>query len=183
VVDQPVNLTPGPQVFSLDIDGDSNIEFQFSAIRVKGGGNTEAVVANPVEAGSNWIIASGTDPQQLAANDLIDAGGTFGGGAFSFIVGDGGAGEWNSPFPDPGFMGVSFDLAGSTHYGWVEITATGGSSVILNQWAYEDVAGTGIRAGDTGSVAVPEPGTAMLMAAVAGGMLIQRFKRRLKQAS
>ncbi len=48
------------------------------------------------------------------------------------------------------FMGVKFNIAGSAHYGWVRLSvAANCQSFTVYDYAYEDVAGRGIRAGQT----------------------------------
>ena len=169
VVDQVVN--PGATPFNLDIDGDSNFEFQFSASTSKSG-----VRVDSPEVGSEYLRTGFSEVDKLAANDAIGLGGLFSDG-FGQIATNGGPGEWVSPYPDSGFMGVTFDLSGNTHYGWIEITANSASEIVLNQWAYEDVADAGILAGDTGTPAVPIPGMGLLFAVAAGGVVMKRFKR------
>jgi len=71
-----------------------------------------------------------------------------------------------------GYLGAEFDIAGDTHYGWLEISSLDGVPYIdVLSWAYESEPGVGILAG-----AIPEPSaTAMLLAA---GLLILRRRRQ-----
>ena len=50
-----------------------------------------------------------------------------------------------------GFVGLKFDISGSTHYGWarVEMSSTG-NTLTIKEYAYESTAGTGILAGANG---------------------------------
>jgi hypothetical protein len=58
-----------------------------------------------------------------------------------------------------GYMGLQFEIDGSTHYGWARLTVEEASpSAILHEWAYESLAGVGLNAG-----VVPEPSTIILL--------------------
>jgi len=55
-----------------------------------------------------------------------------------------------------GYLGVRFDISGKTHYGWIQFDATlNRSPVTIVDWAYEDVPGKAIAAGDTGQTPIP----------------------------
>jgi hypothetical protein len=97
-------------------------------------------------------------------------------------------GNWPAP-SSTGFAGVKFTEGGQPHYGWVRLEYSAwpdGSPVSITaiDWAYNDVAGAPIRAGQTsdesGSSLVPEPsGKALaLLAAGAMGVLAWRKRRR-----
>jgi hypothetical protein len=72
------------------------------------------------------------------------------------------------------YIGVQFEIAGNTHYGWVEVEvpffAAGGT---IRSFAYESQPGVPIVAG-----AVPEPGTALLLAIGSLLPLARRHRRR-----
>jgi hypothetical protein len=60
----------------------------------------------------------------------------------------------NQPFPNgAGYLGVRFQIAGSTHYGWIRYDGTTSltpplvATGIIVDWAYEDTADTAITAG------------------------------------
>lgn len=49
------------------------------------------------------------------------------------------------------YLGVSFELPDGTHYGWIRASVDADyGTVTIKDFAYEDVAGVGIAAGDTG---------------------------------
>ncbi|MCF8145132.1 MAG: IPTL-CTERM sorting domain-containing protein [Deltaproteobacteria bacterium] len=60
-----------------------------------------------------------------------------------------------------GFLGVRFQIDGNTHYGWIAFEGTwdppGWSEGRIAGWAYEDVPGKSIAAGDQGPVIPPIP--------------------------
>ena len=69
-----------------------------------------------------------------------------------------------------GFLGVEFDIAGATHYGWVEIESSQFiAQATLLRWAYETDPGVSIRAG-----AIPEPATLSLVLACLACLLLRR---------
>ncbi len=73
-------------------------------------------------------------------------------------------GTW--PQGKTGFAGVEFTQGGQEHFGWIRLSWQGDSngypqSVTAIDWAYNDVAGASINAGE-GAAAVPEPGSAVL---------------------
>jgi hypothetical protein len=86
--------------------------------------------------------------------------------------------------PETGYFGVRFDPAGGPNYkyGWVHVdnVASDYTSYHVNGWAYEDVAGEPILAGQTsgGAPPVPEASTLVLFAAGAAGILAWRRRRR-----
>ncbi len=81
-----------------------------------------------------------------------------------------------------GFLGVRFNISGNTHYGWIRVGISndaGGIPVALTvyDWAYNDVAGEGITAGQT----IPEPSPAAGLALLAAGAAGVATWRRRKQ--
>ncbi len=87
-----------------------------------------------------------------------------------------------------GFMGVEFEIAGSSHYGWVDVEAShsgeGGAfsnELTIYGWGYETVAGAGIQAGvGEESNPVPEPATLVTLAMGAAGIYAWRRNRKRK---
>jgi len=75
---------------------------------------------------------------------------------------------------DTGIFGLSFQLAGQTHYGWVNISENAGTQSILG-WGYESIAGQAVAAGVTTSV--PEPSTLAIFALGIMGLASRKFKK------
>lgn len=57
------------------------------------------------------------------------------------------AGPWTGA--TNGYIGMAFDIDGSTHYGWARMTIRGAARADLHDWAYETRPGIGIAAGAT----------------------------------
>jgi hypothetical protein len=76
---------------------------------------------------------------------------------------------------DSGIFGLSFQLAGQTHYGWVNISENSGTQSILG-WGYESIAGQALAAGVTTSV--PEPSTLAIFALGIMGLASRKFKKK-----
>lgn len=91
--------------------------------------------------------------------------------------------EWRGLLGENGntYFGIEFDIAGNTHYGWVNIALgpegyLGFRDPITTSWAYESTPNTGIVAG-----AIPEPSTGILTTIGSVSLLyIARARRRGK---
>ncbi len=81
-----------------------------------------------------------------------------------------GIGPWHTV--TNGLLGISFEIDGNTHYGWMRMSDVSFSTFIVHDWAYETQPGVGIGAG-----VIPEPGTLILL--LSGGALVLASRRRL----
>ena len=79
-------------------------------------------------------------------------------------------GEWQDR---RGYLGFSFETANGTHYGWLEMEDTGGHTLTIHGYAYEQIPGAPIAAG-----AVPEPEAFVLL--LFGLALVGRTRRHLR---
>ena len=81
---------------------------------------------------------------------------------------------WNSGANGTtGYIGVKLSLGGQTKYGWVGVIYNDvANTIVLTDFAYENTANTAILAG-----AVPEPGSALLLAMGAAGVAAQRRRK------
>jgi hypothetical protein len=73
---------------------------------------------------------------------------------------------------DRAFFGLSFQLSGQTHYGWVEISEDATTQTI-HRWAYETTPNTAIEV-----TAVPEPSSAILLGLGTLGISVLRRRKR-----
>ena len=143
---------------------------------------------------------SGYDAIAIAGGAAIGAG-LFGIFATSPVEGDTGGAPWGElawnylengvlttyytdnpggAFLSRGFLGVSFDIDGFTHYGWVDLEVDSFvQAITIRGWGYEDVAGASINAGE-GQEAIPEPATLVTLAMGAAGLYAWRRGRRRK---
>jgi len=157
-----VELPPFEPPIDFDIDGDGAIDYMFSSP------GTE-MTALPV--GSNRVLIIdqfGTRFGENLDQDSIvgpipqnglrwDTSSIVLGGCAS---GGGGAqacpGQFQSGLD---LLGLEFEIAGQTHYGWIEIESIQDfGPVRFHRWAYESEAGMPINAG-----AIPEPSTGLLL--------------------
>ncbi|MCC6354781.1 MAG: PEP-CTERM sorting domain-containing protein [Verrucomicrobiae bacterium] len=179
----------------LDLNGDSVTDFsvileatsqpRLGALFRALGTNNNFLANNTTE---NWAERLGggatIDPSQLwnAANPgAMRRGGWTSGGAFNLETG-----TWlggSVTVGQAGFVGVRFVGFGSTnHYGWIRVGISNDVDgapvqVTVYDWAYNDVDGEGITAGQT----IPEPSPAAGLALLAAGAAGVATWRRRKQ--
>ncbi len=92
-----------------------------------------------------------------------------------------------------GFAGMELTIASNVYYGWVKLSvASDGYGTVTGmtalEWAYNDVAGQAIAAGDIGSGGgggseTPEPATAGLAVLAAGSAGVLAWRRRRNAVS
>ena len=84
-----------------------------------------------------------------------------------------GGGSWHTV--SNGLLGISFDIEGNTHYGWMRMSDISATTFIVHDWAYEAQPGVGINAG-----VIPEPSTLLLVTLGAGTLFGMRSHKRKK---
>lgn len=77
------------------------------------------------------------------------------------------------------YIGFRFQSGSDMLYGWAEliVSTTGGGTVTVNRWAYNDTPDGGIEVGQTQDNPVPATGTLALLAAGAFGLRRWRARR------
>lgn len=114
----------------------------------------------------------------LEAGDVIDST-TVAGGNFAASLSYG-VNNPNGEFDSvtDGYIGLSFPIEiGSEYFAWIRVDIDNeAGTFFIKDWAYEDVAGVGIIAGE-----IPEPGTLGLLAAGAAGLAMHRRRRQETQ--
>ena len=129
------------------------------------------------------LVGMGTDVSNLGFGTLIGPGSfpaSMGPVPFLLTLGEDGSvldGEFGA---DGGYIGLRM-FGSSTHYGWLHMSSQsnigfGTHSATFDGWAYEDVDGVAIKAGDTGLPVVPVPGALALGSLGVG--LVAYFRRR-----
>ncbi len=139
-------------LYSIDLDGDnvSDYDFRWDDYTSFNSG----WYSHMTFSSSNQMVlkANATNPfgasylEPLSFNTLIDANSNWGNSFPEPLIGDD---------TDPNFMGlgdvyvgVKFDISGSTHYGYVLLSFDNTHTVTIKEYAYEDVADASIHAGD-----------------------------------
>lgn len=162
-VDVQFGLTP---TVNLDNSADGYFEVAFVS--------TSANIQIRDSYSGNVLTSSGTYyVRGFAAGDEI--------GPSANEAGDGGShvgatfNNYNFFSGDDKYIGVSFEIAGQTHYGWIgfEVDSTNPLHGVIRDYAYESTPDTAITAG---AKPVPEPGSLALLAAGAGAMAVRRRK-------
>jgi len=186
----------------MDLAGpvDFNLEclFRRGARFTTGKANLETATGN----GGLMSNASGR-LKRLASGAVISAGKGFSTSASTLVepfgqfgVQSNTKGTW--PKSVTGFAGVEFKISGQFHFGWVRLewldtnnTGVGGKSGFPNEvkaidWAYNDVAGAPIAAGQgipAAAPPIPEPGTLSLMLLAMGSAGVLAWRKRRQQAA
>ncbi|MFN0053942.1 MAG: PEP-CTERM sorting domain-containing protein [Planctomycetales bacterium] len=177
------NNTNGPQTIAIGtgsgvkISAFTNTLFSTGAAQLNGQGN--GVLRN-----------ASSQAKRLLSGSVISNGGSFGTGPkfllYQTSSGSFDQGTWS--VSDVAFAGVKLNDPLGTHYGWIRlhITDTNGAGfpaeVTAIDWAYNDVNGASIKAGDTGVVSVPEPATMAMTLFAAGAAGVLAWRRRKAQA-
>jgi hypothetical protein len=162
---------------------------------VSPGGSADAGSFLLVNESSNHVFMNGTTSRanafavgtagsrlgKLSEGDAISDSNDFALGEYpEFEFEDGSDYPWNDG--GTGYVGLRFDIAGQTHYGWAQFTYDDAADTLtLLDFAYENTAGASILAGNTG--VIPEPGSAALLMALASGAVAAYRRRRHDLAS
>jgi hypothetical protein len=160
-------------------EADFNFIANYSLVSSGSNPRTYRSIALTILHGSS-IQQSQNFPARLASGAAIGASQQF--GSAGLLATNSGLGNWNGG-THQGYVGLRFKIdpnSTKTYYGWADITveypASGAFGVTLNRFAYNDVDGETILAGQT---VVPEPDTALPMALlVLGSTGMARYRRR-----
>jgi hypothetical protein len=182
----PVAVDGPTGVFDVDLDGDTVNDFTFTVDLA------EIRVATP---GTNAVVMSfgNTYADRLPGGVALPGGLNFIGGPSGQALAFGyyssfQFGPWVNN--QGGFLGLRFNNASGTHYGWLQGAGDVASEVktfTITDWAYESCPGVGISTGatsgggacDSPGGQTPEPSTMGLLALGALGLpLLRRRKAR-----
>lgn len=163
---------PAEYIFELDLNGDGSTDFllnHYSGLEITPVNNAAlanngdvlfmdvpwaSIPATTVDGSLSW----GIDMERLVYFSHSDAYGEHYHG--SWVV------------ASKGVLGLSLEVDGQTHYGWLRMSSNYRESFIVHDFAYESTPNTAIVAG-----AIPEPSTLALLLAGAGGIWTVREKR------
>jgi VPDSG-CTERM motif len=195
----PADVSGNSIFFNLDNNMVSTSTFPGAEFALT---DTGIIAAKPTQQGynGNQVVTQsrGSIPfiynyaLKLNAGDTIGGSRTFtNSGRLNYSGMGPGIGDWNPG--DKGFVGLSLAMSGANtgpFYGWAEISlnnfdGSGAGEFTLFRYAYDDVAGEAIAAGDIGNgnggggSGVPDSGsTALLLILGAGGLAALRSARR-----
>ena len=154
---------PANSRYHLDLTNDGPTDFTISTLYANGPGPVfnESVDETP----SSGNGAEGSPPAELIEGDQIGPSQTFYGGTGTMarsaqsLMGSSLSGNWINkgccggsccdPSISSGYLGLSFQINGETHYAWAHLIVTNGSSpaATLTGYAYESIANMPIDAG------------------------------------
>ena len=164
----------------VDIDGDGQAELEAYADIVSSFGLVTSVDCG-VRPASGSAFQFTRNPRQTRT--LVDDSLSFGSGELGLYEAPG-----DGVRSLIGTFGFRFTSGGATHYGWADVSVTGGfdpasppapdASGRVVRWAYESDPNTPITTG-----AVPEPASAALLVAVAPVLLRRRRNRSTASSS
>ena len=167
------------QQYPIDIDSDGNTDFTFFysfiflGVRVENANHLLILQDPPPNIGGP--IAPLSDGFAIGPSSPNGSLRWWSGSEGDFVyLADYYNGMGNGPFAGQrAYMGVEFERAGATHYGWLLLQVSGEYEAVaaIESWAWETRPGVAILAG-----AVPEPSTLALLSL--NGIVIWFFKRR-----
>lgn len=151
---------------STEVDDDGNPAPQHELAFITTSSNRNIQI-RPTYTGTTLTSAGTYYARGFTEGVLIGPGANSTGGADVAATGGG----YNFFNGDNLYVGVSFEIAGQLHYGYVgfQVVSTAPLRGIIRDYAYESTPGVGIVAG-----AVPEPGSLGLLAAGAGAFAFRR---------
>ena len=153
----------------IDAEAFAGTSFGLESVGLRGGG-------------SNAVMVSGYGLRNVASGVAISGSGSFAGGAAAFGTIFGGSFGAFSP-SNMGFAGVRLNDPMGTHFGWIRLHVISATSMTVIDWAYNDVAGAPINAGDQSTTAVPEPSTMTMVLLGAGSAGVLAWRRRRNEAA
>lgn len=170
-----LSMTTGATGSSSFTGSDFRLDAAFSAPGKDPDGINTYLVFDPSSSNNGRVAtySAAYFASNFSPGNSIDSASTF--NILAYFDGHGSnAPKWSNA---TSYVGVKFDIAGATHYGWVEVTTNSDTSVItLVRAGYNATAGAAALVGSP--AAVPEPATsAALLALGAAGLAAYRQRR------
>ncbi len=155
---QDINIAPFAAQ-NINLDGDAYQDILLKNY-VFGFGNYQGAYVNYGPGGVVGFISGFAYASALVDDDLIDVTTVPQAPNSIFEVSLAyGANNPNAEFNNTSaatgeYIGLAFPINATLHYGWVRVTIDNALGIfVVNDWAYDDVPGAGILAGDTGVTA------------------------------
>lgn len=140
----------------IDMNADGDIEFiieQYDTVYTWGPYRENAFIKRG-GTGYAMLISkffnsfSGLFPQKLYYGEPIDEDTLWGGSGFGINFNGVPNSPWNNTYDR--YLGVKIEIAGQGHFGWIHLDVSDGlDSVIIRGYAYDDVPGRRVYAGET----------------------------------
>jgi len=177
-----LTMTNGTPLIVSDNGFPGYVDGQFQLQTVSFSPPSGSVLVQGFIANGNDVAVQGSgsfpsNPAYIPFGGTVGPSSSFIGGA-SFTSMSGLFGNWISPNPLRGALGVKFPAGGNTHYGYIDVTQLPDGTITLHGYAYNDVPNQPITVS-----AVPEPAVACLLAAVALPLAVLRGLRRRAEAA
>ncbi|WP_179339735.1 T9SS type A sorting domain-containing protein [Winogradskyella ludwigii] len=140
--------------YSLDLDNDGNADFNIDAGTLSSGAYNFVQIDNSSIVG-NQILGSQplyTYPFALDNGAIISSGQSsfYSQGTLNFASCYLGSGSSNWCGTTDKYLGLRFQISGSTHYGWAKLdVSASGDSFTVKEYAYNATADEAIQAGQT----------------------------------
>ena len=149
IVYTPTNIRIGSS-YNLDLNNDGVTDFTFTVTSLQicdpPGRNCVLWVYSFVETPASGNGVEGAPPARLTRGDRIVPNQIFYGGTGTMACLRCGGDWWG----EHGFLGLSLQIDGETHYGWANVAVNSVTGVVtLRGYAYETIASMPINAGQS----------------------------------
>ncbi len=143
---QNVNATQNS--FKVNFDGAGDPDFTFRLFS----SSSQLLSAFQGTAPAGQVIKNNGQPANLISNYAVSSQRVFAAvSSEELALGNSSVYDPGNFLNQQGYLGVTFQLNGNTHYGWIQYKANVDATVgTVIDWAYEDIPGAVIKTGDTG---------------------------------
>ncbi|MGB1242796.1 MAG: IPTL-CTERM sorting domain-containing protein [Chitinophagales bacterium] len=155
VISNPTNTTGAPAIgqqnfYPIDFDGDGNNEVSINQVFFGSNSLKPFVLAQEARIDRSTFLSFSVTQLNTTqtVNSLGNLGGSNSANYLAYITP--GTSYPNFATGTPKYIGVSFPIAGQTHYGWIQVTLSADAKVTtIHDFAYEDCPCQGIVVGAT----------------------------------
>ncbi len=183
-LDTPIDLSTDSSTWyqPLDMNGDSIVDFTFgidiTAVHVRGEDNNQYLIFPSSPPNIGGYVAPVPDGFEIGSNSGDGELDWFSSDSFAPIIiglsGPDGYVLLGEFVGQRAYIGVALDIAGETHYGWIDMYVSDlGPGALVYGWAYESNPNTSIIAG-----VVPEPSTMILVVTGSLALLYSGARKR-----